>query len=142
MSRAQKCAIQSSGPINDSTFNRHLTLSVIAVLRRIRPLKGTVLMLTDRLCVKYGQHIDLSEAATMRFISKNTSIPAPKVLCAFTHEGCSYIVMERIKGDMIGMGWVNRSEESKTKLLTQLKNMVQEIRELRPPEGIGVFSMN
>ena len=98
-------------------------------------------MLTDRLCVKYGQHIDLSEAAAMRFISQNTSIPVPKVFCAFTHKGCSYIVMERIKGDMIGIGWVNRSEESKIKLLTQLKNMVHEMRELRPPEGIGVSSV-
>ncbi|RAK96310.1 kinase-like protein [Aspergillus ibericus CBS 121593] len=142
MSHAQNCDIQSSSPINDSTFNRHLTLWVIAILRRIRPLRGTVLMLTDRLCVKYGEHIDLTEAATMRFIAQNTSIPVPKVHCAFTHRGCSYIVMERIQGDMIGVGWVYRSEESKTKLLTQLKKMVQEIRELRPPEGVGVSSVN
>ncbi|KAI9038535.1 aminoglycoside phosphotransferase family protein [Aspergillus affinis] len=140
MSRAQNCGVQSLSPINDSTFNRHLTLSAIALLRRIRPLKGTVLMLTDRLCVKYGRHTDLSEAATMRFISQNTSIPVPKILCAFTHGGCSYIVMERIKGDMIGIGWVNRSKESKTKLVTQLKNMVQEMRELRPPKEVGVSS--
>ncbi|KAE8149260.1 kinase-like domain-containing protein [Aspergillus avenaceus] len=139
---AQNCDSQPSSLINDSTFNRHLTLSAIAVLRRIRPLKGTVLMLTDRLCVKYGQHIDLSEAATMRFISQNTSIPVPKIFCTFIHKGCSYIVMERIKGDMIGIGWVNRSEESKTKLLIQLKNLVYEMRELQPPEGIGVSSVS
>ncbi|KGO64628.1 Aminoglycoside phosphotransferase [Penicillium italicum] len=78
----------------------------------------------------------------MRFISQNTSLPVPKILCAFTHGDCSYIVMERIKGDMIGIGWVNRSKESKIKLLAQLKNMVQEIRELRPPEGIGVSSVS
>jgi fructosamine-3-kinase len=74
----------------------------------------------------------------MRFISQATSIPVPKVLCAFTHGGSTYIVMERIKGDMIGTRWVYRSEESKTKLLAQL---VEEIRGLRPPEGMGVASV-
>jgi fructosamine-3-kinase len=77
----------------------------------------------------------------MRFISQATSIPVPKVLCAFTHGGSTYIVMERIKGDMIGTRWVYRSEESKTKLLAQLKKMVEEIRGLRPPEGMGVASV-
>ncbi|EKV10870.1 hypothetical protein PDIG_53580 [Penicillium digitatum PHI26] len=46
----------------------------------------------------------------MRFISQNTSLPVPKILCTFTHRDCSYTLKERIKGDMIGIGWVNRSE--------------------------------
>ena len=142
MSRTMHFNVQSSGPINDSALNRLSTLLAIAALSRIRSLKGSVLMLTDRLCVKYGQRIHLSEAATMHFISQNTSIPVPKIHCAFTYRGCPYIVMERIKGDMIGVGWVNRSEESKTKLLTQLKKMIQEIRELPPPEGIGITSIS
>ncbi|CAG8001878.1 unnamed protein product [Penicillium salamii] len=141
MSRAQNCEVQPSSPINGSTFYRHLTLSAITVLKRIRPCKGTVLMLTDRICVKYREYIDISEAATMRFISQNTSLPVPKVLCAFTHGNFSYIVMERIKGEMIGVGWVYRNEESKTKLLAQLKKMILEMRELRPPDGIVVSSV-
>lgn len=99
-------------------------------------------MLTDRLCVKYGRRVHLSEASTMHFISQHTSIPVPKVLCAFTHSGRSYIVMERIQGDIIGSGWVRRSEESKAKLLSQLKKMIQEMRDLQPPEGIGVASVD
>ena len=78
----------------------------------------------------------------MRFISQNTCLPVPRVICAFGYRDCSYIVVERIKGEMIGIGWVNRSEESTTKLLTQLKNMVREMRELRPPEGIGASSVS
>ena len=42
-------------------------------------------MLADRICVKYGELIDRTEEATMRFVAENTSIPVPKVLCAFTH---------------------------------------------------------
>ncbi|RDH32627.1 protein kinase-like protein [Aspergillus welwitschiae] len=126
------------GPINDCALYRILTLLAIAALRKFRPFKGSVLMLTDRICVKYGQHVDLSEAGTMCFVSQNTSIPVPKVLCAFTHQRCTYIVMERIKGEMIGAGWVYRSEESKAKILTQLQKMVREMRTLPPPAGMGV----
>lgn len=43
---------------------------------------------------------------------------------------------------MIGSGWVKRSEESKTKLLSQLEKMVREIRKLQPPEGMGVASVD
>lgn len=98
-------------------------------------------MLTDHLCVKYGSRVRLSEASTMCFISRNTSIPVPKVLCAFTHHGSTYIVMERIKGDILGAGWVKRSDKSKSKL-EQLKKMIQEMRELRPPEGMGIANVD
>ncbi|KAL3480369.1 kinase-like domain-containing protein [Aspergillus californicus] len=103
--------VGQSPPINDNPRYRYATL-----------LAGSVLMLTDQLC-----------ASTMRFISQHTTIPVPKVVCAFTYRGCTYIVMERIKGQMLGVGWVYRNEESKTKLLSQLQQMVQEMRKLPPP---------
>lgn len=52
----------------------------------------------------------------MRFIAAHTSIPVPKVFCAFTRHDWTYIVMERIDGDMIGSGWPHRSTESKEKI--------------------------
>ncbi|GLA84079.1 hypothetical protein AtubIFM56815_008289 [Aspergillus tubingensis] len=129
------------GPINDCALYKHFILFAIATLRKIRPFEGSVLMLTNRICVKFGKLVDLTEAVTMRFISQNTSIPVPKVLCAFTHRNCTYIVMERIKGNYIGAGWVYRSEESKAKILTQLKNIVEEMRRLPPPAGMGAGSV-
>ncbi|CAG8414891.1 unnamed protein product [Penicillium salamii] len=93
-------------PVNSTLLYRCWTLLAIKILKRIRPREGSVLMLTDRLCVKYGQRVHLSEASTMQFISQHTSIPIPKVFCAFTLSGCTCIVMERIKGDIIGNGWV------------------------------------
>jgi thiamine kinase-like enzyme len=50
--------------------------------------------------------------------------------------------MERIKGDIIGNGWVKRTEESKAKLLSQLKSLVAQMREIQPPEGMGVASVD
>lgn len=78
----------------------------------------------------------------MHFISRNTSIPVPKVLCVFKHSGRTYILMERISGEIIGSGWLKRSEQSKATLLAQLAKMVTEMRELRPPEGVGIASVD
>lgn len=120
-----------------------MTLGAIRILKRLRPRGGlNVLMLTSGICVKYGKLVRLSEASTMRYISQHTSIPVPEVLCAFTRSGCTYIVMERIRGEIIGNGWVHRDEESKAKLLSQLSEKIQEMRQLQPPEGISVASVD
>lgn len=50
--------------------------------------------------------------------------------------------MERIRGDIVGSGWPRRSEESKTRLLSQLKDMICKLRELQPPQGMGVASVD
>lgn len=53
----------------------------------------------------------------------------------FLHNGRVYIVMERIQGDCISKAWDTRSEESKDKLLGQLKLMIEELRTLQPPSS-------
>ncbi|KAB8237170.1 aminoglycoside phosphotransferase family protein [Aspergillus alliaceus] len=135
-------ASPKSNSINDKALYRYSTLLAVRALRSTRPRKGSVLMLTETLCVKYGAWVHLSEAHAMRYISQHTSIPVPKVLCAFAHNDCTYIVMERIKGDMLGTGWLRRSEDSKARLLAQLKKLVQEMRELQAPKGVGVASID
>lgn len=74
----------------------------------------------------------------MQFVAKHTSVPVPRVYCAFANHNRAYIVMERIHGEPVGAGWFKRSEESRTEILNQLKNMVEEMRRITPPEGIGV----
>lgn len=135
-------SLSASEPINDKAPYRFLTLLAIKTLKRIRPRKSYVLMLTDKICVKYGRGRHLSEASALRFIAQHTSIPVPRVLCAFTQKECTYIAMKRIKGDILGRGWVFRSEKSKTKLLAQLSNMIREMRQLKPPEGMGISSVD
>ncbi|KAE8152907.1 kinase-like protein [Aspergillus avenaceus] len=128
----------ASKPVNDHFLYRCLTLLVIKILKHARPREGNVLMLTSGLCVKYGRRVHLSEASTMRFNPQHTSIPVPKVLCAFTRTGWTY----RIKGDIIGSGWVKQSENSKAKLLSQLAKKICEMRDLQPPEGMEVASLD
>lgn len=106
-----------SGSINDTWLNRLLVLAAIKILRRFRPRRGSILLLTDSVCIKYGPLHHLPEASTMEFIARNTSIPVPRIHCAFKRNGSTYIVMERIKGESIVYGWTSRSAESKTNIL-------------------------
>lgn len=122
-----------SKPINNSRFRRFLALASIKLLKHFRPRHGGILFLSDKICVKYGPLKNLSEASTMQFIRQHTSIPVPRVICSFTRNGSTYIVMERIHGDMVGRGWMSRTDESKAKILSQLQEMVAEMRRIAPP---------
>ncbi|ELR07874.1 hypothetical protein VC83_08263 [Pseudogymnoascus destructans] len=122
-----------SKPINDTYLHRFLVLALIKLLKHFRPRNGGIIFLTNNICVKYGPLTSLSEASTMQFIRQHTSIPVPRIICSFTHKGRAYIVMERIHGDMIGRGWTSRADESKAKILSQLKDMVADMRKIAPP---------
>lgn len=43
---------------------------------------------------------------------------------------------------MVGKGWPKRSDESKTKILLQLKRMIQELRSLSPPPGTAIGNVD
>ncbi|KAH7309120.1 kinase-like domain-containing protein, partial [Stachybotrys elegans] len=86
---------------------------------------------------------NLAEAHAMQFIARHTSVPVPKVYCAFVLKGKTYIVMSRLRGHMAAYGWKNRPQESKARILDQLRRMVAEIRSVHPPrQDIGVSNVN
>ena len=78
----------------------------------------------------------------MQFVARNTSIPVPKVYCALTNKGITYIVMKGIAGSMANIGWGFRSPESKMRVLGQLKSMVDQLRNLPPPDNVGVANVD
>ncbi|KAJ2892330.1 kinase-like domain-containing protein [Zalerion maritima] len=98
----------------------------------------------SRFCIKASPSTTLAEASAMRFVSRHTFIPVPKVYCAFRYKDRTYIVMERIDGQMVGRGWKLRSEKSRTRILNQLRTIAQELRDIHPPErgGIGVTNVD
>lgn len=75
----------------------------------------------------------------MQFIAQHTAIPVPKVICVFKHGGKTYIFRERIEGNMVGKGWPNRSDESKT---NSVEKMIQELRSLPPPPGTAIGNVD
>ncbi len=71
----------------------------------------------------------------MRFVAENTSIPVPKVYSAFEHGGRTYILMERIHGTTLCDAWFHRPEAARARILSQLKAMVAQLRDIPPPDG-------
>lgn len=128
--------------INDTWLGRIVTLTAIKIFRRFRACHhGSVLFLPHRLCVKYGDSQDLIEAATMQYVRQNTSIPVPKVYCAFKRKNTTYIVMQKIDGNFVGNGWNSRTKESREHILRQLKDMVDQMRRIPCPSHEGVASV-
>ncbi|KAK8107038.1 uncharacterized protein PG998_009051 [Apiospora kogelbergensis] len=110
-------------------------------LRRIwKPSSG--LMSVFNMCIKVKPFPSLAEADAMRFVAQNTSIPVPKVHCAFIHKDSTYLVMSKIKGEMARHGWQSRTAESKAKVLAQLRGMVMELRSVPPPNGAHVGAVD
>jgi aminoglycoside phosphotransferase (APT) family kinase protein len=102
---------------------------------------GRCAAISPHLIVKTGTWIHLTKAATMKFIADNTSIPVPKVYCAFVRKKVAYIVMERIKDESLNQALNRMSEDEIEGVFLQLKVMIQELRALKPPEGmLGVQS--
>lgn len=94
------------------------------------------------ICIKTDPRGNLGEAHAMEFVAKHTAIPVPKVYCAFVHKGSAYTVMSRIKGHVVRQGWLQRSQESRTKILEQLRGMLVELRAIPPPEGTVVSNVD
>ncbi|KAH8197711.1 hypothetical protein TruAng_008128 [Truncatella angustata] len=94
------------------------------------------------LYIKVKPFDNMAEAYAMQFVAQRTSIPVPKIRYAFIHKGETYIVMNRIEGQMVWHGWHSRSEESKQRIREQLRAMVADLRSIPPPAGTGVASMN
>ena len=132
----------STDGINATRTRVYLTLAAIKILKRLRPRLSNVLFLTPSICVKYGPFQHISEAAAMQYIAANTSMPVPKVYCAFQRNGNTYIVMQRIAGSPIGHNWEQRPEESKKRLLGQLRGYVDEMRSLRPTKPGAVQAVD
>ncbi|RKF82150.1 hypothetical protein GcM1_174015 [Golovinomyces cichoracearum] len=124
-----KAYARESNSINDTPLRRFLVLAALKIWKTFSRQLGGVTFLPGRICVKYSS---LAEASTLQFISQHTSIPVPQVYCSFIHKDQTYIVMQKIQGEMLAHGWISRTAESKAKIHSQLREMVAEMRKLPP----------
>jgi len=68
----------------------------------------------------------------MKFVAEHTSIPVPKVYCSFVYKGRAFILMERLRGDVLPNAWGRLPEASRQKVYSQLRDMIKELRTLEP----------
>jgi aminoglycoside phosphotransferase len=125
--------------INNTFIRRMVTRLALKTTARFYSRDGVCVPISNHRIVKSGIWVHLTEAATMKYVAQNTSLPVPKVYCSFVHKGRAYIVMERIRGNDLPKAWPKLSEESQENIFTQLRRMLQELRALQPP-GTGVES--
>lgn len=126
--------------IKSTRIRRFLTLLALKTTAKFFKRDGYCIPISRHKIVKTGAWVHLTEAATMKFVAENTSIPVPKVHCAFVHKDRAYIVMERIRGASLASTFNKCSGESREKIFAQLKDMLLELRTLKPPPGTGVHS--
>lgn len=118
----------------DTFLNRSNILTQVAFFQNLpsrrSPTSSNIIYLSPTRIVKFGRTVHLAEASALRLVAASTSVPVPKVYCAFRNEksGKSYIVMERIDGEMLGQKWGQMSEVEREGILGQLKEMWEELR--------------
>ena len=126
--------------INNTFIRRLLSRLALHTTAKFYPDDGLCTPISKHKIIKTGRRTHLTEGATMRYLSEQTTIPIPKVYCSFLHKNRAYIVMERIQGEELPKVWKSMSEESKEDIFTQLRGIFQELRSLTPSPGTGVES--
>ncbi|KAL8923766.1 MAG: hypothetical protein Q9208_004414 [Pyrenodesmia sp. 3 TL-2023] len=141
--RYTSVTVPQAKPVNNSWWRRNFYLLARKLTLRFtkRGGGGVLELIGRRACIKTHPWLTLADAATLQFIAQHTSIPVPKVYCAFEHKGQVFIVMEFIKGRMLTYGWTSRTPESKAKIHQQLRHMIAELRTLPHPEHLGIANV-
>ncbi|KAF3911776.1 hypothetical protein AA313_de0206716 [Arthrobotrys entomopaga] len=91
--------------------------------------------LDDIRFVKFGEKVRLAEAEAMFLVAKYTSVPVPKVECAYVLEGQGFIIMSYEEGVTLREYWSSATPEQRESVVSQLTNYVHQMRTLIQPSG-------
>lgn len=82
-----------------------------------------------------------TEAATIRWVAAQTTIPAPRVWCTFAWRGEDYIAMSRVSGtDIKQRRWRKLPSAAQDHIVRQLARFFAQLRAIPPPPGTAVGS--
>ncbi|TVY50551.1 hypothetical protein LCER1_G008409 [Lachnellula cervina] len=97
--------------------------------------------------IKYGPHVSVIEGENMIFVSRETTIPVPRVYAIYTateifcdtntREECNYIVMEHLEGHTLDFEWGLLSAQQKDHILAQLRGYMNQLRSIPSPGYYG-----
>ncbi|KYK60859.1 hypothetical protein DCS_01997 [Drechmeria coniospora] len=104
-----------------------------------RPLGPTVLRVSRHRVIKGP--CKQPELEAMLYVAEHTSIPVPKILATFTRHGGLFIEMEYVQGCDLAVAWAGSllAEDERTTIVAEVKEVVDELRNLAPPED-GIVS--
>ncbi|KAE8352201.1 kinase-like domain-containing protein [Aspergillus coremiiformis] len=81
--------------------------------------------------VKFGHGVRLAEAEALHLVSTRTTIPVPQLLSAYILDGTGYIIMSYEHGTPFEKYWDGASQSEQQRLLAQLADYVQQMREIK-----------
>ncbi|KAI0319108.1 hypothetical protein OF83DRAFT_1112231 [Amylostereum chailletii] len=94
---------------------------------------GRVFRMGHDAVVKFGGPLTVrpTEAATMEYIAKYTTIPVPRVRDVFKEGKNTWIVMDYIDGQPLDQVWPTLTPDERIKCMQQLKGYIDQLRALR-----------
>lgn len=81
--------------------------------------------------LKAGSAVKMSEAEAMRFVSRFTNVPIPKVHKSLALTGNGYIYMDYVPGRPLSEIWEHLLPRQRNALIIQLRGIVKELGSLR-----------
>jgi hypothetical protein len=111
------------------------------ILHRFPGSVRKIVKIDSNKVVKLGPDINMAEAESMKFIQNNTTIPVPRVLKAYTKEGCGYILMEFVEGELLEKVWPKLLSDERRVILAELKECIRQMRQIPCPDGTLIGSV-
>ncbi|CZR60223.1 uncharacterized protein PAC_10119 [Phialocephala subalpina] len=97
--------------------------------------------------IKYGSGVSVVEGENMLFVSRETTIPVPRVYAIYTATEISsytntrvesnYIVMEYLEGETLDFEWGLLSAQQKDRISAQLREHMNQLRSIPSPGYYG-----
>jgi aminoglycoside phosphotransferase len=128
--------------VNATLVRRLLTLVALETVGRFTRDGSACVRISRSLVVKTSPWAHLTEAATLQFVAAHTtSVPVPRVHCAFVRNNRAFIVMDRVPGVSLARAWKTLNDAERDAIFAQLRGMFEELRALPPPPpGAGIQS--
>jgi aminoglycoside phosphotransferase len=111
------------------------------VLRGSSNSARKVVRVGSNILAKFGPDLNIAEAESMRFIHKHTSIPVPQVLNAYEKDGCRYILMKFVEGELLEKLWPKLSCSERDLILSELKYCIHQMRQIACPKNTLIGSV-
>ncbi|KAI1636466.1 phosphotransferase enzyme family protein [Biscogniauxia mediterranea] len=129
------------GPPEFPEKDRVVTQQDLANATKFGPVCCVYLLNDKKTVVKTGGLTRITEATTMEFVRRHTSIPIPKVYNAYHDKETGHvrIIMENIEGETLENSWDKLTDQEKESVIFQLKGYFEELRQI---EGSYIGSVD
>jgi len=96
----------------------------------------------DNVVLKQGASNNPREHEIIHFVKSNTNIPVPNVIQTWENNGEYFMLMDRVDGEPLSTVWEDYTDNQKSTIKEELRNIVQEMREIKSDYIGGIVDKN